>query len=211
MEAGITDVLGIDGAYVDRGALQLPPDKFKPHDLRQPLKLDRTFDMAISMEVAEHLPARYADEFVALLVDLAPAVLFSAAIPQQGGRRHVNEQWPAYWAQKFATHGYLAIDCIRPQVWDRDDIEWWYAQNTLLYIVRDRVESDASLKEAWTRTNPEWLAFPHPRNYLLKAWQRHNPMPADLLQIASQLPTRVLRIWQRICARRSRSKPTPRR
>jgi SAM-dependent methyltransferase len=193
LDARIPDVLGIDGRYVDTRTLQIPPANFKPHDLREPLQLDRRFDLAISLEVAEHLPASYADQFVATLVRYAPVILFSAAIPSQGGQGHVNEQWPGYWVQKFGQHGYLPIDCIRPRVWDRNDVEWWYAQNALLYTTRDRIDSDPALYDAWSRTNPEWLAFPHPRNYLLKAWQRHNPMPADLVQMAMSMPARVQR------------------
>lgn len=202
LTAGVPDVLGIDGAYVDRSMLQIPLQNFVPHDLRRPLELDRKFDLAISLEVAEHLPHLYARDFVATLVRLAPVVLFSAAIPQQGGRGHVNEQWPAYWVEKFAEHGYLPIDYVRPKVWDRDDVEWWYSQNMLLYAAKETIQSDPQLTNAWSHTNPDWLAFPHPRNYLLKAWQRHNPMPVDLVQMAGTLPGRLQGLVERMRARR---------
>lgn len=69
-----------------------------PKDLTQPLSLGRKFDLCVSMEVAEHLPPSRADSFVADLVGLAPVVLFSAAVPEQGGTNHLNEQWPDYGA-----------------------------------------------------------------------------------------------------------------
>ncbi|MFN7022448.1 MAG: class I SAM-dependent methyltransferase [Phycisphaerales bacterium] len=131
---GGAEVMGVDGDYVDRSMLRIPPDRFKPHDLTKPLDLGRTFDLAISLEVAEHLPESVADQFVATLTALAPAVLFSAAVPAQGGNNHINEQWQSYWIRKFAARGYVPADPVRPKVWDDPRVEWWYRQNTLLFL-----------------------------------------------------------------------------
>ncbi len=133
-ERGVTDVLGVDGAYVDRAMLQIDASKFVPRDLTQPLRLDRTFDLAMSLEVAEHLPEASAAGFVESLTSLAPVVLFSAAIPMQGGEHHVNERWQSYWARLFEARGFVLVDCIRPKFWNDDSVEFWYRQNTLLYV-----------------------------------------------------------------------------
>ena len=95
-EHGIEAFLGVDGAYVDGDLLQIPLEKFLPPDLSKPLQLDRRFDLAVSLEVAEHLPEECAATFVASLVALAPVVAFSAAISHQGGHQNVNEQWPGH-------------------------------------------------------------------------------------------------------------------
>lgn len=126
------EVIGVDGSYVDRSPLT---DRFVPHDLLQPLPahLAARFDLAVCLEVAEHLPAWRADTFVAELVALAPVVLFSAAIPGQGGVGHINEQWPDYWVEKFRRHGYLASGALRWKIWDDPRVENWYAQNLLLF------------------------------------------------------------------------------
>jgi SAM-dependent methyltransferase len=84
-EHGAADVTGVDGDSVDRDRLEIPADRFRGHDLARPLSVGRTFDLAVSLEVAEHLPAASADDFVASLAHLAPVVLFSAAAPYQGG------------------------------------------------------------------------------------------------------------------------------
>lgn len=165
-EAGVEDVLGVDGAYVRREALLISADRFVPYDLTQPLRLDRQFDLAVSLEVAEHLPARCADVFVESLVRLAPVVLFSAAIPMQGGNHHVNEQWQDYWAQRFAAHGYLAVDYVRPRVWSNPRVQYWYAQNTLLYVRRDEIERQPRLRAAYEATDQQQLAVVHPQLYL---------------------------------------------
>ncbi len=168
----VRDVVGIDGDYVDRGMLQIPADRFVPLDLAAPFDLGRPFDLALSMEAAEHLPAEAADGFVASLVRHAPAILFSAAVPGQGGTDHVNEQWPDYWAEKFAQHGFAAVDAIRPQVWADPDVEVWYAQNAILYLREDRVRE--SLQSHAVRDLGS-LSVVHPR---LFDWRRQSqPRP----------------------------------
>jgi SAM-dependent methyltransferase len=131
-ELGVHDVLGIDGPWV-KAQLAIPPDKFVEHDLSTPLKLDRRFDLALSLEVAEHLPASAAQILVQSLCDAADVVLFSAAIPGQGGRRHVNEQWPAYWAELFADLHYECYDFLRPKIWNNPRVTWHYAQNSVIF------------------------------------------------------------------------------
>ena len=86
--------------------------------------------------MAEHLPHRAAPDFVAGLVALAPAVVFSAAVPGQGGVHHVNEQWPWYWKEWFARHGYLQLDPFRQAIWKNPDVAVYYQHNLLLYVDR---------------------------------------------------------------------------
>lgn len=133
ISAGVPDVVGLDGDYVDRSALEISAANFQSADLSQPFSLGRRFDLVQSLEVAEHLDESCADGFVECLAAHADTVLFSAAIPGQGGTRHVNEQWPSYWIAKFARHGFRALDVIRPAIWTDPAIEYWYRQNTLLF------------------------------------------------------------------------------
>jgi SAM-dependent methyltransferase len=161
---GVEDILGVDGAWVDRAMLQIPADRFRAHELTEPLRLDRRFDLAMSLEVAEHLDARHADEFVASLVAHAPVVLFSAAIPGQGGHHHVNEQWPDYWREKFARHGYEIVDSVRRHVW-KAPIDYCYAQNTFLYVAREHLQPGSRLHAEWQATATEQLNLVHPEHY----------------------------------------------
>lgn len=132
LDLGVEDVLGIDGSYVDTAQLVIPAERFRAADLAQPLRLERRFDLVVSVEVAEHLPAERAESFVADLCALGDVVLFSAAVPGQGGRNHVNEQWQSYWAGLFAGNGYEVFDVIRPLVWADERIAAWYRQNTFV-------------------------------------------------------------------------------
>ena len=132
---GVSDYLGVDGDYVPRDFLKIPANRFRPLDLQNLTALDRRFDLACSLEVAEHLPEDSAKSFVAALVGAAPVILFSAAIPNQGGTHHVNERWQSYWAALFAEHGYIALDCVRPAVFGDQRVELWYRQNILMFCV----------------------------------------------------------------------------
>ena len=163
---GVDDILGIDGEYVTGDLLQIPQDRFRAVDLTKPFSVGRVFDLAISLEVAEHLPAESALAFVESLTRQAPLVLFSAAIPKQGGNHHLNEQWPDYWVKLFQGHGYLPVDFLRRRIWQNDAVEWWYAQNALLFAQPKLLESNAPLKAEFERTNPAQLSLVHPKQYL---------------------------------------------
>jgi SAM-dependent methyltransferase len=172
---GVPKVLGVDGEYVGRDLLQIPADCFQAADLTKPFEFSTEFDLAISLEVAEHLPAEYAGVFVGCLTKLAPVVLFSAAIPFQGGENHVNEQWPDGWVDLFEKHGYVALDCIRRLVWANEAVEWWYAQNTLLFARASLVETSAALKAAYEQTSPNQLCIVHPKLYCQAiAWREQH-------------------------------------
>ena len=133
LRRGVPDAWGIDGEHVDRSQLRIPVDRFLGRDLADATRLNRTFDLAVCLEVAEHLPPCRAHGLVSDLVALAPCVLFSAAIPGQGGTNHINEQYISYWADLFQNHGYDAIDPIRPHVYGNDSVEWFYQQNIVMF------------------------------------------------------------------------------
>ena len=132
LAAGVGEVLAIDGDYVARDQLAIPAACFRAHDLATPLALGRKFDLVQSLEVAEHLPAAKAELFVANLVAHGDVVLFSAAVPHQGGEHHVNEQPPEYWRKLFAARGFMPFDFLRPRLAGRKDVMPWYRFNSFL-------------------------------------------------------------------------------
>jgi GT2 family glycosyltransferase/SAM-dependent methyltransferase len=171
-EAGVSDITGIDGEYVPRDQFVIAPERFTPCDLSQNFDLRRHFDLVVSLEVAEHLPPTAAESFVTSLARHGSVVLFSAAIPWQGGTSHINEQWPGYWAELFSRHGYVAYDPFRPALWREAEVAWWYRQNTLLFADA-RARSTHPALAALTPVEGANLDRVHPENYAAKArgWQ----------------------------------------
>jgi hypothetical protein len=180
----VDDVIGVDGEYIDRDALLIPPERFLAHDLATCLRMDRAFDLAISLEVAHYLPKSRAAGFVADLCALAPIVLFSAAIPNQGGVRHINEQWPAYWVERFANERYSAVDCVRDEVWHEPAVGWWYAQNTILFASNDGLCPAITEHHGFGRS----LARVHPALFSRYAEADHHRLRARLWGRLAKVP-----------------------
>jgi len=170
LDLGATEVLGMDGDYVDRAALMIESESFIPVDLATCLRTalgERAappFDLVICMEVAEHLPHDRAPSLVADLASLGDVVLFSAAVPFQYGTQHINEQWPEFWSILFRAHGFACFDCLRADLWADAGVDWWYAQNALLFARDDSAAAAALPQES--RVGKRGLSVVHPESLL---------------------------------------------
>ena len=130
---GVKNILGIDGEYVDKNLLKIEFESFKDFDLEKLYISNSKYDLAISLEVAEHLSELNSDVFIKTLTGLSDTVIFSAAIPNQGGQNHINEKEPRYWIEKFESLEYKTLDILRPIFWNNTNIDWWYRQNFILF------------------------------------------------------------------------------
>jgi SAM-dependent methyltransferase len=149
-QAGGADVFGVDGAYVDPADLEIERERFMPADLARPFDLGKTFDLVQSLEVAEHIDETASGVFVSNLVKHAGRfILFSAAVPGQGGEHHVNEQPYDYWRGRFAEAGFAAYDFVRPRIAADNGISFWYRYNIILFV---RNEHTGGLDPAVTVT-----------------------------------------------------------
>lgn len=148
-EMGVKEVLGIEGTWVNEEQVKkyLAENEFIKHDLDKEIPEVRKFDLAICLEVAEHLKESSADILIDSLCKLSNVILFSAAIPGQRGQGHINEQWPSYWAEKFKKHNFIFKDVLRHLFWDNTAIDVWYRQNIFLVINDDYKIIDEKLKE----------------------------------------------------------------
>lgn len=174
---GVNDIIGVDGSYVDREKLEIDSKCFVEHDLTMSLNLGRKFDLAQSLEVAEHLPPSRAEAFIADIVALAPVVLFSAAPPGQGGENHLNEQPYEYWRSLFSRSEYLAIDCIRPLLARGRNVPEWYRYNAILYVQRSCMDRITPFARQFQLEDGESLGDISPlpyklRKYLVRALPR---------------------------------------
>lgn len=166
---GVKDILGIDGNWVDPKKLKIPEESFQSANLENPLNINKKFDLVVSLEVAEHLPDKSAESFIENLTDLGSIILFSAAVPLQGGRHHVNEQWPEYWKKIFNKKDYVLIDPFRKKLWDNAEVSYWYAQNIFLFVKKDILDNDIELLNAFEKTNKNIISKVHPALYMKKA------------------------------------------
>lgn len=171
LELGADEVFGTDGEYVDPASLLIDREQFITADLATQSIPDvlgsraaQPFDLVICMEVAEHLPHARAPSLVAELASLGDAVLFSAAIPFQYGTNHLNEQWPEYWAILFRSQGFECFDPFRAELWNDTDVNWWYAQNALLFARAGT--SAATALPAGSHVGKRGLSLVHPDNLL---------------------------------------------
>jgi SAM-dependent methyltransferase len=186
---GIEDFWGLDGPWNTVAPVHLG-ERFRHVDLRGKVRVPRTFDLAVSIEVAEHLPPWRAKGFVGELTALSDAVLFSAAIPGQGGEGHENEAWPSHWAALFRAEGFVPVDVIRPALWDQVEVPIAVRQNALLYL---RATTDQHSPEVLTYldiVHPQWVAVL--RGQIdrpgFRAWLRAAP------GVASRAVTRLVRL-----------------
>jgi hypothetical protein len=164
IEHGVENILGVDGDYVDLDSIFIPRRNFYSHDLNQSLKLEKNFDLVVSLEVAEHIQSKFAKDFVKSLTSLGDIVMFSAAIPFQGGTNHVNEQWQEYWERLFNDEGYEAVDLIRKRVWNNPKVSTWFAQNILFYVSRDLIDRNPIIKAEKEKSNFP-ISVVHPKHY----------------------------------------------
>ncbi|MBB2203208.1 methyltransferase domain-containing protein [Gluconacetobacter tumulisoli] len=197
LELGVPRGLGVDGDYVRREQLLISPDQFCPADLSQPdlfttisSKTDGRFGLVISLEVAEHLPFDRSESFVDDLTRLGDVVLFSAAVPYQYGTGHINEQWPEFWALLFRNRGFKCFDILRQPMWSCPQVDWWYAQNALVFVREESAVYDRFPVNAMDGP----LAKIHPAAWLsaiLNHWRPHRASArgleeADLATIAER-------------------------
>lgn len=133
IHGGVHDVHGVDPHADASSHLMISTDRISRIDAAQPFRLGRRYDLVLCLEVAEHLPASAAETLVESLTSHGDTVVFSAAVPGQGGHGHVNEQWLEYWVQLFEARGFRGHDLLRPLIWERADIAPYYRQNMVVF------------------------------------------------------------------------------
>ena len=163
-ELGVSEIKGYDGPWVDKNMLKIPPECFSEMEFNKDVSIEnKKYDLAISMEVAEHLPQSSADFFIKLLTTASDFVLFSAAIPFQEGPNHVNLQWPNYWNEFFNKNGFVAVDFLRSQIWNEENVMCWYKQNAIMFVKKERLNEIKT--SCYKNTIP--LSLVHPELYLM--------------------------------------------
>ena len=165
LDAGVGTVVGLDGDYVNQDALLIPKSHFIGCDLNAvggDTKVGR-FDVAMCLEVAEHLVADRSQGFIDFLTGLAPIVVFGAALPAQGGTHHINERWPSAWVEMFSLRAFQLVDILRPRIWNDSRVAYWYRQNTVVFV---RADHQVQIDVGREQVGPDVV---HPELYARKS------------------------------------------
>lgn len=194
-EKGTRKTVGLDGNWNTQANMVDPSIIFRSVDLNEPIGVtdDDRYDLAISLEVAEHLRQSSAQVFVHSLTRLSDVVMFGAAYTRQGGTNHINEQPPTYWARMFREKDYLPFDLFRPVFWGDEDVEFWYQQNTFLYVnSSSRLVEKLAEKGHYPLKNPAFMDCVHPTLYELNSSivsraAIHHAIPKSLLPFARMI------------------------
>lgn len=154
--------IGIDfGVPADK--LVIKEDQYVDHDLRIPLvPWGIRGDLVLCLEVGEHIEEEHTDTLIDNLCALGDIIVFSAAIPMQGGLHHHTERWQSWWAEKFAKRGYYPFDItdIRTLLRRSSDVCHWYSQNMVIYCKEMTNEGDCG-----PVTTSFELDYVHPKMY----------------------------------------------
>lgn len=140
--AGV-EVLGLDASPASRRNAVIDPGLIRLHDVTRPLALGRRFDLAICIEVAEHIRTPASAQLVENLVRLSRTILFTAAARGQGGTHHINEQDRSFWIALFAEHGYgydAALTRSLAAKLERAGCVFWIPRN--LFVFRESPAAD---------------------------------------------------------------------
>jgi len=165
-EAGVPHIQGIDGPWVDTNQQLIPPESFlasRLDQIRSNSISQSQYDLAICLEVGEHLPASQSTDLVQNLTSIAPVVLFSAAIPGQQGTDHINEQWPEFWEALFQVRGFTRLDPLRPRIWRDSRVAWYYQQNLYVYVSSQVLAESPHWQEELRLTQSSPLTLIHPK------------------------------------------------
>ncbi|NES18038.1 MAG: class I SAM-dependent methyltransferase [Symploca sp. SIO3E6] len=210
-ELGAEEILGFDGDYVTPNILVIPQENFVACQLNKPLKIQKVFDLVVSLEVAEHLSDESAEIFIDSLTKLGKVILFSAAIPDQGGVNHINEQWPEYWVNLFQKKDYVVLDWIRPKIWNNNSVAYYYRQNILMFVEKNYLKNNNSLVsntvDIWKCDDSSCISVVHPGLYIdTKSELRYvknelekatNPQKISLLNMIKLFPKVIISSMKR--------------
>lgn len=162
---GITSIMGYDGGNPPSEYLLINPEEYSKADFTKGYPNQQKVDLAITLEVAEHLPEGHAERFIRHICEISDLILFSAAAPGQGGTNHINERWPSYWADIFIKLGYQFYDVLRPIIWYDNRVEWWYRQNIFL-VARTSRSDITEILDKLNSNKPACLDVVHPDMYM---------------------------------------------
>jgi len=128
---------------------------------------------------------------------LGDVILFSAAVPFQGGTHHLNEQWPdQITGRKNLKREFFLVDCIRKKIWKNENVDFWYAQNILLFAKKEYLSKNSYLKKEFENTNLDQLSIVHPKMYLwrVKYYKIFQKIPLPIRSLFKKIANLITKL-----------------
>jgi len=171
-EQGVRKLVGVDGPWNDGADMVEPAIEFRATNLEQPLTGTVSFDLAMSIEVVEHLSPEAGVSVVDSLTGTASVVMFSAAFSGQGGVHHVHERYHSHWGMLFRERGFSCFDAFRPRVWTDQRVAPWHRANVFLFV-RDghALANQLSARGITPLSDLGFMDAVHP--WLYERWRSH--------------------------------------
>jgi hypothetical protein len=100
-------------------------------------QFDAKFDLAISIEVAEHLNPAVSSSFIEWMTSVADVIVFSAAVPSQDGDGHINCRSRSDWYQFIKKYDFTIADTLRQHFISNPNLGLWHKFNVVDYVQKD--------------------------------------------------------------------------
>lgn len=168
-------IQGIDGVeYAKTDFWKENKNFFQPVNLETVrINCQSKFDLAVCLECAHKYHEDRGESLVYDLCLMSDVVLFSSAIPGQG-KDVVNGQMPSYWEKVFQRNGFMMLDCIRPQIWEEEEIDAEIRQNVFLCVREKMLAEYPKLLRFWLsaekREKTEDIVHPNLWKRMVKQW-----------------------------------------
>ena len=126
------DCHGVDG---NPNTAELTDNLCSQADLARPIESNQIFDWVLSLEVAEHIPAKYERIYLENLDKLNHnGIILSWGLPGQTGLGHVNCRDNEYVRCRLAAMGYEELSEVTMSMRAQATLEWF--QHTVMVFKR---------------------------------------------------------------------------
>ena len=95
------DAYWVNWERIEKDKLFIEENYLIIKNLEKYFDFEKKYDLAISLEVAEHIDEKFSDNFIKTITSCSDYIVFSAAIPWQWWQNHINEQPPEYREKKI--------------------------------------------------------------------------------------------------------------
>lgn len=134
------DIIGLDGDYSIERPSEIN-DLIKIHDfVTGPYQLDKTYDLAWTVEFVEHVEEKYMDNFIDVMKQ-CKFVIMTHAFPGQPGHHHVNCQHATYWIREMEKRGFQYDSFTTMAVRNVSTMRERYIRQQSLFFVNGSIPS----------------------------------------------------------------------